>query len=333
MLNGSALRDEFGLGLRSVGCSLRRRSAAGLIALLVMAGQSLAVAADAAPERYVFYLAAQPNRSLDDLCVGDVVRFDVKAERFLSNKRATDTAMNTSPPVQVYGVTINGAVGTPEVGSLNTARQVTSARSTPPGSAVFIFKAAKPGFTTIAFTGVAQQTGWFAQFVADRPYLSTEFEVMVKNCEYSVTASSHWSGFNLRYSAIVSDVRMSSTDGKKFTGAGTWEFMITSGGECPNTQFFEAPVALTGELNGDELRVSVTYDLPVGTWFFRSSISRCLGGPSETITQFAERLTFPVSAQGGSLSVPQTLRDITGAAVYELPNGQARVTVTPVVSK
>ena len=44
---------------------------------------------------------AQPNRSLDALCVGDVVRFDVKAERFIANKRASDTALNTSPPVQV----------------------------------------------------------------------------------------------------------------------------------------------------------------------------------------------------------------------------------------
>ena len=65
MSNGSAMREQSGSGLRSTAGCLRRRGAAGLIALVVMAGQPLVVEADAAPERYVFYLAAQPNRSLD----------------------------------------------------------------------------------------------------------------------------------------------------------------------------------------------------------------------------------------------------------------------------
>ena len=333
MSNGFTLGKQRGWRLRpNPGC-MSRRGVSGLIALLVLAGQQAVVAADAAPERYVFYLAAQPSRSPDDLCVGDVLRINVKAERFIANKRATNTEMNTSPPVQVYGVTLNGAVGNAEIGSLNTTTQVTSARSTPPGSTIYNFTAAKAGFTTIVFTGVARQTGWFAHFASDRPYLSAEIEVTVNDCEYSVTATSHWSGFNLRYTALVSDVRMKSTGAGKYTGDGTWTFMITTGGECPNTQFFEARVELTGYLDGGELTVFVTYDWPVGTWFHRLSINRCVGGGSETMTQSAESLTFPVSAQGGSLSLPQTLRDITGAAVYELPGGQVRVTVLPVVVK
>jgi hypothetical protein len=87
-------------------------SLAWIVAVVAIAGQPLiASAGDFAPERYIFYLAAQPNRSIDNLCVGDIVRIDVTAERFIANKRATDTDRNTSPPVQLYGVSVNGAVG------------------------------------------------------------------------------------------------------------------------------------------------------------------------------------------------------------------------------
>ena len=309
----------------------RRRIALALIVLSAITAHSLAISVFADVERYVFYLSATPNRSLDNLCVGDVVRIDVAANRLHANS-ATIDPQTTNPPVQVYGVTIEGNVGNPEVGSLYFTKRITSARGTPPGSAQFTFTATKAGTTGIVFKGTHIQKGWFMRMVsADKSYLSTELELTVRDCEYSVTATGHWHGFNLDYSAIVSDVRMSTSGGGHYTGAGIWTFLITATIGCANTQVYEAPITLTGDMEGDRLSVEIEYDPPAGNWIYHPTYDCSIDHATETVTQVADQVTVEVPADGGSLSVPQTLLDrLSGMGNLE---GQARVTVTPVAAE
>lgn len=314
------------------------RALVGLVVLILMASLPLSASAEGGMETYVFYLAGGANKSLTDLCVGDVVTIDIKAERFLRNRRGMAADEHTNPPVQVFGVTITGTVGNPEVGSLFFTRQITSARGTPPGSAQFHFTATKAGSTGIVFRGTKIATGWFDHFVSgNKDYLSTELEATVRDCEYSVSATSRWHGFNVDYTAIVSDVRMTSTGGGKYTGEGTWTFITTDNpASCaPHTQIYEAPVVLNGELDGDQLIVDVTYDRPMGDWYTWSTDSdRCgLRSSTQTLTQYPEPLTFTVPASGRSLTLVQTLGDITDLAVYELPDGAVRLTVRPVAAE
>jgi hypothetical protein len=308
---------------------------AGLVVLIAVTGLPLPASAVDEPqdaERYVFYLAAQANRTLDDLCVGDVVRIDVKAERFQANQRGADTSnRNTTPPVQVYGVTIDGTVGNPEVGALFFTRRITSYRRAPPGTASFKFTATKAGTTGIAFKGTHIQSGWFLQFArGTQSYLSTELEVKVSNCDYSVTATSAWDAFNLHYKALVSDVRMASSDGVNYSGSGPWTLMITRRGECANTQVYKARVELTGTVDGDQLIVSLTYGRPVGNWIYHptfdcrrhhsTSTLHHTGGPLEVIV--------PVTGNA-SVTLPHTLEDWLVA--HYNAEGSATVTVTRLV--
>jgi hypothetical protein len=324
IFTGSAIGESFGAWPRT-----RTRSLRDLVAaLLLFALAAQPVLADGGAERYVFYLAAHANRSLDNLCVGDVVRIDVTAERFIANKRATDTDRNTNPAVQVYGVTIDGTVGNPEVGSLFFTKRITSARATPPGSAQFKFTATKAGTTGIVFKGTHIQTGWFMRFVSpDRTYLSTEVEVTVRNCEYSVTATGHWHAYSLDYTALISDVRLKSAGGGNYTGAGIWTFLITRVVGCSNTQVYEAPVTLNGTLEGDRLTVEITYDPPIGDWIYHATYDCSHQHAIETVTSVADDVRLTVDVEGESLSLPQTLRDrLSGVGDIE---GYSRFTVRP----
>lgn len=316
------------------------RALVGLVVLILMASLPLSASAEGSIETYVFYLAGGASKSLSDLCVGDVVTIDMKAERFLRNRRGSGTDLTTNPPVQVYGVTIDGSVGNPEVGSLFFTRRTTSARGTPPGSAQFKFTATKAGSTGILFKGTKVATGWVEKFVnGNKDFLSTELEATVRDCEYSVTATSRWHCCNVDYTAIVSDVRMTSTGGGKYTGEGTWTFITTESDNpascAPHTQIYEAPVVLNGELDGDQLIVDVTYDRPMGDWFtWGTDSGTChLRWSTQTLTHYPEPLTFTVPASGTSLTLVQTLGDITDLAVYELPDGAVRLTVRPVAGE
>ena len=315
---------------------IRTGSATGkLLALLIaFVGFPMSASAQPQPERYVFYLTGTPSKDLSNLCVGDVVMIDVAANRFLANRYAADTNQFTNPPAQVFGVTIDGAVGNPDVGGLFFTRQVTTPRGTPPGSARFKFTATKAGSTSIIFKGSRIATGWFDQFAnGNRDYLSTELEVTVKNCEYKVYATTHWHLLGLDYSALVSDIRLKSTGGNRYSGSGTWQFIVTDNparDPCgPHTKIFEQQVTVTGELDGDELIVDIDYEHPNGEWLIYLTFE-CTVTSRARLTQFPEALTFKIPASGTSVTLFQTLRDITGLPVYEDPDKPVRVTVVPV---
>ena len=85
---------------------------------------------------------------------------------------------------------------------------------------------------------------------------------------------------------------------------------------------------MTGELDGDQLTIDVDYEQAHGEWIVYLD---CIVPQShETLTQFPEPITFTVPASGASLSLVQTLGDITDHPAYELPGGAARITVRPV---
>jgi hypothetical protein len=324
---GSAMSGLFGA----------TRLLAVVAALIAFMGVPMSTSAEGSVERYVFYLSGSASKSLTDLCVGDVVAIDVKAERFVSNRRGSGTDQTTNPPVQVFGVTIDGSVGNPEVGSLFFTRQITTAQSSPPGSAKFKFTATKAGSTSIVFKGTSIATGWFDRFVnGNRDYLSTEMDVTVKNCEYSVTATTNWHNFGLDYTAVVSDIRLVSTGGGLYRGSGTYTFIITDNPKrdpCgPHTRTYQAQVDVTGGLDGDQLEVGIDYGHPTGEWRIYLTFE-CTVTSREQLTVFPEPLNFTIPASGISITYQQTLKDITNLPIYETPNGLARVTVVPVAPR
>lgn len=303
-----------------------------LIVLLAMSSQPGPAQAEAGFEKYVFYLAAKSSRSMADLCVGDRVTIDVTAERFHANRRGSGTDQTTNPPVQVFGVTLNGAVGNPAIGSLTPPSQVTSAGAAPPGSAQFAFTAKEAGSTEIVFKGIKIETGWFLQFVnGNKEYLSTTLEATVKDCQYDVTVASQWNGFNLEWLGILDAARLSSSDGQKYTGSGTWTWVITEDpgdpGCAPHTLVLTSEADLTGELDGDRLIVDVAYRQAKG-YLIGHMLDCTTPQGRETLTQVPGPLTFTVPASGGRLLLPHTLVDEAYAPLSL--SGDAAIVVVPV---
>jgi hypothetical protein len=297
---------------------LRARWLGPIVLLTVAAAQPLpAFAQDqGAAERWVLVLDASTDRSVDDLCVGDIVNIDVRAQRILANQRVP-TEADARPAAYVPGVKIKAASGNPEAGSLNPTERATTTTASPPGSARFVFQATHSGTTFIEFTGTEVQRTWAGVPTGIDLYLPTELEVTVKDCDYVVYATYQWhlqttaaGGFD--YTASVGEVMKSDSPGH-YTASGTWQLVKTENPGvkgCPwHSRFVEAPVTLTGEVEGDQLKVEVSYKPARVNW--ATTGSRALGCiyPQGTVTYaaFPENLKFSVPLGGSTLKLSQTL--------------------------
>jgi hypothetical protein len=303
------------------------------IVLLIGGGTPLTTAAQGI-EKYRYYLTATPRQSLEDLCVGDRVWIDVTANRFLGNHRYTDSEHVTNPPVQVFGVKLTATSGSPDVGTLSPATQMTAMRSSPPGSARFSFYATKPGFTTLQFTGT-ESRNWF---VPDVSYLATELTATVKECEYDVTVVGRWSGSNIDYTAIIEVVRLRlGAQPGHYSGSAPVEWVVADAiartGCSKHGSKVNGEVDVTAEFNGaDELIVDVSFAQVTGTFFTYQGPPYC-NDISSTIVfhNMPEALTFTLPRSGGTRHLPNTLVDND----FEILNrfGSAEVTVTPARSE
>ena len=309
------------------GTTHRRLSGAatlGLMALLfAVSSQPLPVYAQGSVERYVFYLSAAATGGLGDICVGDRVALDIKAERFLANQRNSGANETTHPPVQVFGVTISGTVGNQEVGTLSPPSAMTSAGGTPPGSAQFVFTAKKPGSTGIEFKGTRIESNWFSQFIQpDRNYLSTELDATVKHCPYVVMIVSQFSvpgPAKIKFMAVLAELHASPDAQGKFTGSGVVTWLGSAGpvGDCGGSVAVGSSTAnLTGEQDENgRFNFEVTYT-PAQV----SLISNC-GARNVTVTP--DPVHASVASTGGGTRRPQILQGPEPAP------GEALVLVNP----
>ncbi|MDP9176983.1 MAG: hypothetical protein M3O61_04820 [Gemmatimonadota bacterium] len=132
--------------------------------------------------------------SLDRVCVGDKVSFQLRAERRLANKRlsaSSDGDEPTNPAEQVPGVRVDGSVLNPGYGTLEPASSTTGYIQGPylwlgdkwvlqPAVAVFAFAGLRPGSTELRFTGVHPDAGFMNGY--DRTYAPLKRGVTVVSC-------------------------------------------------------------------------------------------------------------------------------------------------------
>jgi len=290
------------------------------------AGQTSLVQA-AGSSNIGIWLEAQPG--IRTICVGDLVYFQLRVIKRIGVEGESSLRM-------IAGINVAAEVadGDGGVGSISPPNSYTSLNSFPmPGTTTFDFKAEKAGRATVFFSARVNQV-WFLGYEVSFNTVMTQVQLKVEDCEYSVTAATSWHGQALDWTALVSDVRMSSTGGGKYRGWGLWTFTMTESpgktGCAPHTKTFQAPVELTGELNlqGDQLIVKVSYERPLGEWIgYRDCI---YPSDSTTLIEFPEPLNFSIPASGASLSFSQTLLNITGLDVYNIPGGRVIIIVRPV---
>ncbi len=315
------------LTTRSTGSHLGRWRALTILALAVAigsAGQTSLVQA-AGSSNIGIWLEAQPG--IRTICVGDTVYFRLRVIKRIGVEGEFGLRM-------IAGINVAAEVadGDGGVGSISPPNSYTSLNSFPmPGTTSFDFKAEKAGRATVFFSARVNQV-WFLGYEVSFNTVRTQVQLKVEDCEYSVTAASSWHGQALDWTALVSDVRMSSTGGGKYRGSGLWTFTMTESpaktGCAPHTKTFQAPVELTGELDGDQLIVEVLYERARGEWI--GYLDCIYPSDSTGLIEFPEPLNFSIPASGASLSFSQTLLSIFGSDVTNIPGGRVIIIVRPV---
>ena len=325
-----------------------------LLLLPTIGGITWTLPAQAAPERYVFYLTPSGDSGLDRVCAGDSVVFNVIAERRLANKRASalaDGDGHTNPPQQVAGVTINGSVLDAGYGTLKPASSKTSMRSKPPGSAAFTFAALRPGSTELRFTGLLPAAPLKS---SGRTYVPLTRDVRIVSCDspiqaavsplapgavpivsivskdrkvevskVRVTTISTWSA-GMDIVARIDDGVMEADDQGHFTGSAnvTWQTSVIGSAGCGAAESSVAPsrADLTGEIDeSNQLVVKITFQPRDFSGF-----ATC-GGQTISTANLAtpDPLTISVAATGGTSTQTHAVTAKNGSFV-----GSATIVVT-----
>lgn len=278
------------------------------------------------------WLQAEQVGGIRTICVGDTVYFRLRVIKRIGVEGEFSLRMTAG--INVAAEVADGSGG---VGSISPPSSYTSLDSFPmPGTTSFGFKAEKAGRATLFFSARVNQV-WFLGYEVSFNTVRTQVQLKVEDCEYAVTATSRWHGFGLNYTALVSDIRLSSSGGGRYTGSGLWTFLMTDNPAfscAPTTQIYQAPVELTGQLDGDQLTVEVAYERPTGWYHGRHHFSDCNFTNSESsVNQFPEPITFTVRASGATLSLVHTLGHVIDHPSAKLPGGAVLVTVAPVAPR
>jgi hypothetical protein len=277
--------------------------------------------------KYVFYLTPFGADGLERVCVNDFVVFNVKAERFLSNKVdyvGPDGAEYTNPPVQVGGVTVEGSVLNTSIGTLTPGSQKTSLRSNPPGSAVFTFLAKKPGLTELNFTGKIFDPLSMLVGKPDRNYLPITLDARVVNCKFTVTTVSIWrvpGEAQLALVALISEAKLEMDQQGRFSGQArvTWTGGASPVGDC------SAQVAV-GDSQANLVGVMDPFGwLNLDVTFQPASVSLSGNCTNGTFRVTADPLHVSVPSTGGSDTLRQVLQG------PETMHGGAHILVLPLV--
>lgn len=307
-----------------------------LMALLLLAaaeGTAGTLAAQAVPERVISYLRFSADSALDGVCVGDSVVFNVLA---------------------AAGVTINGAVLNPAIGTLKPPSGKSSPRSALPASVPFTFAALLPGQTTLRFTGLPPVA---PSKRADRTYAPLARDVEVVACDarnqatmasgaapvppaerqaetsnstvrriarVTVKTVSTWD-VGMVTVARIDDGVMDADDQGRFTGSAsvTWQTSVIGGAGCGAAEHPVAPsrAALAGEIDGSsQLVVRITFE-PKDF----SGLAAC-GGVAVATSNVGtpSPLTITVPVTGGTSTQRHTVTAKNGSFA-----GSATVIVTP----
>ncbi len=336
------------------------RSRTVFISLLAL--QTIAVTctlpAQAATERYGFYLTPSGDTGLDRVCVGDSVVFNVIAERRFAKQGAgalPDGDEQANASQQIAGVTINGSLLNPGYGTLKPATSTTSTRSKPPGSAAFTFAARRPGSTQLRFTGllasaplksVGRTYTPFSRAVrvvacdspaqpaigssagGGVPVISKNRRGDVNNFkeikEIKVTTRSTWSA-GMDIVATIKDGVMVADDQGHFTGSAnvTWWTSVIGSAGCGAAEYTVPPskANLAGEFDeSHRLVVTITFEP-------RDFAGFATCGPSSISTSnlaTLDPLTVSVPATGGTSTQAHSVTAKNGSFA-----GSATIVVTP----
>ncbi|HCC79251.1 MAG: hypothetical protein A2X25_15490 [Chloroflexi bacterium GWB2_49_20] len=304
---------------------------------LVLAGtkpSSLAQAAPASMNDYVYSVSAYLDKGNATICVGDNVTISTKVER-IQIEKGSRALTNIQ---KISGIWVEGLVQDPSIGKLLApTRKLTGWNSDQPGIAVFAFHADKSGTTTLNFKA---EIHYYKSILKKWIYGPAEIaesnpvDVTVVYCDYKVTAVSRWSGFGINYTAIIHEAEMTANAQGAYTGTDTMNWVITNDPPCPHTLTPTSQADLTGSLDADgqQLVVDLAYQPVEGIWYGYMSFDCTQGSWNETFSHSPAPLTFSVPASGGSHKTYQVLVDNYSPAGDGDMSGSANVFVERVTN-
>ena len=282
-----------------------------ILALVIgSVGESFPVqAAPATTEMRYSMSARKLNGNNATICVGDDVPIHVRVTRaeFVGNQGDN---VQDIPGVRVEASMSNGGIGNLHPISTYTGYW----NSDDPGGVDYKFHAEKVGTTIITFKGTINQVWWGAiiglPLVTRRDFVESQVEITVEECQYKITAISHFSAQGVTFVATMEGALTKGADGR-FTGLATvtWVGGRFVSYDCVSVFTIDpSQVELLGVQEGDELTVNVAY-LPANL----GNATNCPGAGSGNYPGkiIPDPITLTVSVSGGGDRQTQNLYEPT----------------------
>jgi hypothetical protein len=282
----------------------RRRNVFSALVLLALFLGSLnqtlpAKAAPAGSTDFRFSMQATKLNGSATICVGDNVPIEIKVHR--AEMVGGDLGYGQSlPGVKVQAILISN----PSIGTLNQNTIYTGWESNDPPGATLLFHVVKVGSTTISFKGTINHVWWLAELgfprvIDRRDFVTTTVDITVVECQYKVVTISHFAEQGVKLKATMEGM-LHGEDGH-FTGTGTvnWIGGVAVAGDCSSViTVYTSEATLTGELEGDTLKVDVVYSPAV-----LENIGGCPAGviDQDNVTPDSVSITVSASMGGGEV--------------------------------
>lgn len=264
-------------------------------------------------------IATRTKGNTSTVCVGDDVPIRVRVTRALFVGNQADQ------PEDIPGARVQAALSDPSVGKLNPVDVYTGWNPNDPGAILFNVRALKVGATTVSFKGTIKQLWWGAKLglrvVLRRDYVEATVDIRVDDCDYKVTAFSHFSAQGVVVVGSMEGGLKRGADGSLAgTATMTWSPAIAAAGNCSSTISIQpSEVDLTGDVTDEVLTVDLAY-LPA----VLTNVGGCPAGVNAQAQVSPSAVAVSTSALGGGARQPQNLDEPT---FYSM-QGYAVVVVT-----
>jgi hypothetical protein len=262
--------------------------------------QSLPVqAAPVGNTEFRFSMEAIKLNGTATICVGDNVPINIKVRR--SEMVGGDLGYGQFlPGVKIQAIHISN----PSVGTLNQNTIYTGWNSNDPPGADLMFHVVKVGSTTISFKGTINHIWWLAELgfppvVDRRDFVNATVDITVEECQYKVLTVSHFLEQGVKLTARMEGMLHGADGHYSGTGTENWIGGIAVAGDCSSAiTVYTSDATLTGELEGDTLKVSVVYS-PA----FLENIGGCPSGvvDQDWVTPDPLGIAVPASIGGGEV--------------------------------
>ena len=316
-----------------------RSAIAALAAVLIFGGISQIPPAQAAQFRtdttkVGFELKPYPEGPIT-LCIKGFTEIEV-----IVSKQEQVVLFGNERPVYsiISGVHVSGSVENPTIGTLRPATSSTSFEDGDYDAAGFTFVAKKAGKTAITFKATVGSY-WVGDGAPEKntkqiavPDKKVQV-IVVQNCQYAVTISSHFKVPGLEYVGTILNAELTPDENGNYTGTapltwrGWWQVVppgVGAGLTC-NTTLTAPPqhAELTGKINDQGiLTVEVTYTPATGSWR-----AVCTDGKQSTppidspvnLSMTPLKISVPASTGGASVKTQDLVDQISaGSATYNI---------------